>query len=292
MSRRPFAGQRALVASAHGKAHALAPALEPLGFVLATAEGFDTDPFGSFTGEIPRAGGMRDAAGAKIQAALAGLGSSPPPDWAFASEGAFGPHPVLPFLAGYTELVLARRVADGLEIVETRSGFDTNFASLDLPPGGDPAGFLDRIGFPDHAVIVRALAAPSEDGASGAGAGPVLARGVADRVALDRLLAAASGPVRIETDMRAMNNPTRMAEIARASLGLARRLAKNCPACASPGWGVEWVEPGLPCGSCGTPTGLARAKIWSCPACRYAATCPRSDARVVADPGDCPACNP
>jgi hypothetical protein len=272
----PFAGQVALIATLHGKARALTPALEALGFEVRVADGLDTDRFGTFTGEVERAGTMLDAARAKAQAALA---LSAQADWVFASEGAFGPSAVVPMLAEAKELILAWRPADGLEVTVLRTSFETNFAHLDDPAAETLDGFLGRAGFPDHAVIVKAGRA-------------VLAKGVQDRAALDHLLAEAAGPVRLETDMRAHLNPTRMGEIAKAAQDLAQRLATPCPACTAPGFGLARVERGLPCSACGTATEKVIAEIHACPACGHEAREARADGLAAADPGECPACNP
>lgn len=272
----PFTGQSALIATMHGKEAALRPPLEALGFTIEVADGLDTDRFGTFTGDTPRAGDMLEAARAKARSAL--LQSDRRAGWVFASEGAFGPSAAVPVLAEARELIFALRPSDGLEVVETRVSFETNFAAIDLEPGADPSDFLARIGFPQHAVILR-----GEDGA-------ILAKGVADRDALDAHIVGRA--VRLETDMRAHLNPTRMGEIARAGEALARRLASPCPACAAPGFGLARVERGLPCGACGTPTELVRLEIHACPACGQEADRPRADGRKEAEPGECPACNP
>ncbi|XBQ16944.1 MAG: DUF6671 family protein [Oceanicaulis sp.] len=271
----PFAGQVALIATMHGKQAALGPPLARLGFEVRTAEGLDTDAFGAFSGETERARTMLDAARAKARAAFA---VSRDADWVFASEGAFGPHPALPVLPGYRELICALRPSDGLEVVETATGFETNFAHIDADSATDLDTFLGRIGFPDHAVIIKAGAR-------------VLAKAVTARTELDALIAR-HGAVRIETDMRAHLNPTRMAEIAKLADRLAGRLAATCPACSAPGWGRTGAEPGLRCEACGSPTALIAEEIWSCSACDHTERRERSDGLAAADPGDCPVCNP
>jgi len=272
----PFAGEVVLIATMHGKEAALGPSLQGLGFSAASVEGFDTDRFGTFTGETRRAGDMLEAARAKAQAGFSQ--SDRTAGWVVASEGAFGPSRSVPFLTDARELILAWRPADGLEVVESRVSFETNFAAADLEPGGDPSDFLARIGFPDHAVIVRA-------------GERIAARGVTDREALDALLAGA-GAVRLETDMRAHLNPTRMAEIAKAAGAMARRLASSCPSCAAPGFGLSRVMRGLPCAACGSATDIVRAELYACPACGCEAERSRPDDKREAEPGECPACNP
>jgi hypothetical protein len=272
-----FSGQVALIATAHGKQAAFAPPLERVGFTVQTPEGLDTDRFGTFSGEVERQGDMLDAARAKARAAFVHSGSSA--DWVIASEGAFGPSRLVPLLAEAKELALAWRPADDLEVIATQAGFDTNFAHLDVTPQADLAGFLARAGFPDHALIVRT-------------GGDVAAKAVTDRGTLDRWIAGADAPVRLETDMRAHLNPTRMGEIGQLAETLAERLATPCPSCQAPGFGRTWIEPGLPCEACGTPTDLVLRELWSCGACGHEEARPRADGRTSADPGECPVCNP
>lgn len=272
-----FSGRVALIATAHGKDAAFAPPLHRLGFTVRTVESFDTDRFGSFSGEVERQGDMLSAARAKARAAFVHAGQSA--DWVIASEGAFGPSRIVPLLAEAKELALAWRPESDLEVVATRASFETNFGHLDVTPQADVDGFLGRVGFPEHALIVRAGDA-------------VLAKAVTSRADLDHALASAAAPIRLETDMRAHLNPTRMGEIAKLADTLTERLATPCPNCAAPGFGRTGIETGLPCDACGTPTDLVLREVWSCGACCHSETRPRADGRRSADPGECPACNP
>ena len=273
---RPFAGQVALIATMHGKQAAIGPALEALGFKVRVADGLDTDRFGTFTGEVARSGTMLEAARAKARAAFA---RHPEVDWIIASEGAFGPSAAVPMLAEAKELILAWRPRDDLEASAMRASFETNFAHVDDPDAAALDAFLTRIGFPEHAVIVKA-------------GGQVLAKGEQDRAALAGLLDDAGGPLRLETDMRAHLNPARMGEIAKAADDLGARLASACPACGAPGFGRVRTEPGLPCAACGARTDRVRAEIHACPACGHEDRRSRADGLQAADLGECPVCNP
>ena len=74
---------RVALGTMHGKEAALAPPLAALGIGLVTPA-MDTDRFGTFTAETPRAGSMEEAARAKAQAAMAATGR----DFGIGSEGA------------------------------------------------------------------------------------------------------------------------------------------------------------------------------------------------------------
>ena len=260
----------------HGKERAIGPALAAIGLQLEVPEGLDTDRLGTFTGEVPRLLPMRDCARQKARLAMerAGLAIG------IGSEGSFGPHPEAGFIAAGRELLHFIDSARGIEISVERMSPRTNFASLALEPETDVEGFLDSIGFPSHAVIVRAQG--------------FLDKGITSRAHLDAALARALalGGARIETDMRAHLNPTRMGEIASLAKSLAERLATPCPACAAPGFGPERQEAGLCCRACGTPTRLIKRIIHRCTACGHEQALPRPDRLTHADAQYCPECNP
>jgi hypothetical protein len=269
----PYAGQRAALATQHGKARALAPPLQRrLGLSVETIA-IDTDAFGTFTGNTPRTGTAAEAALAKARAGMAAAGL----ELGLASEGSFGPHPWLPFGAGGVETLAFIDAARGLELTLSAVSRRTNFAHHDVVDGGDIAAFLGRIGFPGHALVVKDAA------------GTVLASGVQDMGALASLAWPGN---RLETDMRAHLNPTRMAAIRALAGRLAARLASLCPACACPGFGQVDVLRGLPCSACGQPTQGVVAIIDGCTACGHRDKRPRPDGVTAASPASCDWCNP
>ena len=94
----------AVLATMHGKDRVIAPLLErDLGLRVELALGLNTDRFGTFSREIERKGSQLDAARAKIGAAFE---NAPYVRVGIASEGSFGPHPHIPFLALDRELIL------------------------------------------------------------------------------------------------------------------------------------------------------------------------------------------
>ena len=269
----PYSGQRVALATQHGKERALAPPLlRRLGLVVEPIA-IDTDAFGTFTGTRPRTGTAGETALAKARAGMAATGLQ----LGLASEGSFGPHPWLPFGAGGVETLAFIDAARGLELTLSSVSRRTNFAHLDVADGMDLAPFLARIGFPAHALVVK-----GPDGA-------VLATGVAD---MDRLSGLAWPGNRLETDMRAHLNPTRMAAIRALAGRLAARLGTLCPACACPGFGQVDVLRGLPCAACGIATQGVMAIIDGCAACGHSETRPRPDGVTAASPASCDWCNP
>lgn len=271
---------RVALATVHGKEAAIAPPLARLGIAVVVPPSLDTDRFGTFSGEIARTGTMLDAARAKADAAMEATGLAV----AIASEGSYGPHPVIPLLARGQELMLWWDRRSGQEIVETLIDDAPAFDTATVTDLAEADAFLSRIGFPDVAVVIAAAQLLQN---------PV-AKGVRDRdeiaATVGRL--ARVGPVLLATDMRAHMNRRRMETIARLSERFAERIARPCPVCAAPGWGVLRIEPGLPCAACGTPTPVARGEVFGCTACGTTRFVPRADGRTEADPGHCVLCNP
>ncbi|MEB3329338.1 MAG: DUF6671 family protein [Candidatus Sericytochromatia bacterium] len=282
----PFAGRTAVMATRHGKVALLAPLLwEGLGLRLVGVDDLDTDAFGTFTGEVPRPGDQLETARAKAQAALERTGA----DLALASEGSFGPHPAAPFLAANREvLLLLDRTAD-LELVATAVSTVTNFAHAVVSTPEAAHAFAERIGFPTHGLILR-------DGPDPATA-RVVTRGITTRQGLEEALARAlprgfGEAVLLETDMRAHLNPTRQVVIRQAAEDLIARASALCEVCGTPGFALQEVVPGLPCGWCGQPTRQPLAEVVGCLRCEHTRRRPFPTGERTADPGRCDLCNP
>jgi ribosomal protein L37E len=73
----------------------------------------------------------------------------------------------------------------------------------------------------------------------------------------------------LETDMRAMNNPTRMSVIETATKKLIEKILHQCPKCGFPGFDVTKVVAGLPCKLCGFPTNRTWYYIYKCTKCHF-----------------------
>lgn len=119
-----------MLATMHGKEAAIAPVLlERLGLALSTAPDLDTDTLGTFTGEIPRTGAMRDAAVAKARLGMAATGLP----IGIASEGSYGPHPHVPSTASGIEIMVlvddTRGIVVSEVLVEDTPLYDHAFAA-------------------------------------------------------------------------------------------------------------------------------------------------------------------
>ena len=99
------------------------------------------------------------------------------------------------------------------------------------------------------------------------------------------------GNVFVENDLRAHTNPTRMANILKATEDLARKINSLCPECESPGFSITENKKGLPCSHCGFPTNLPVANIWSCVKCEHKKEVTINN-QTTADPSKCNYCNP
>jgi len=266
-------------ATKHGKERQFGPRLSRvLGVRVAVAE-LDTDQLGTFTGEIPRILDQHETARKKARWALDHTGAR----YGLSSEGSFGPHPQIPFIATGLELAVFIDDKEDLEINEFLRTTETNFAQLTTTEVSIPVSFLDRVQFPSHALIVS----PSPN------IGPFI-KGIQDNEELRDAIAstiATAGTATLQTDMRAHLNPTRQLCLEKLAERLAIRLSARCQRCQARGWGIVEVTVGLPCEWCGSATNMIASEHFACSRgeCKH-----RAEIAVdgLASPGDCPRCNP
>lgn len=276
----------AILTSMHRKERVIAPALrEGTGLLVGLAKGVNTDLFGTFSSEIERSGSQLDAARAKVEA---GFDRAPSARVGLASEGSFGPHPHVPFLAVGRELVLLVDRETGLELSGHDESPQTNFAHRIVHDREEAIAFAKGAGFPAHGLIVMGCrdARPAPE--------IMLRKDITDANALEAAAGEAvklSGAAFVETDMRAHRNPTRMAAIERAARDLVRRFHSRCPECDHSGFDVTERLPGLPCAWCGVPTRVVLAEILTCQSCGHRREHPAGET-TTADPGQCDGCNP
>jgi hypothetical protein len=281
----PYRGRTVVLTTKHGKERSLArPFRSALGVTVKVAVDIDTDTLGTFTGEIARVGTPKEVAIAKARLGL----SSTAEKLGLASEGSFGPHPQIPWLAVDHELLAFVDQELSIEVIESLVTDKTNFGHCRARQVDELEQFVQRSLFPSHALIVR----PNDGIKPG-----FLFKGIVDNHALASAVvlcssASGDGLAHVETDMRAHMNPTRRRVIRQAAIKLVRRLCAPCPACGAPGWGQTGTEIGLPCRTCGEPTELISREIFGCTCCHHRAAHPRSDGQQVADEAQCPLCNP
>lgn len=277
-----FKGRKLVIATQHGKEEVLAPLLEKeLGVKCITASNFDTDQFGTFSGEIERAKGPTETARLKCTAAMERTGC----DLAIASEGSFGPHPANPFVACDDELLVLLDKRNGLEIIAREISTETNFNGTLIQSEIDLNDFLRKAKFPSHGVIIK----NAEDNFTQA------AKGITNTDILESTIKeflSKYGSVFIETDMRAMFNPSRMQVIQNTAVKLLEKINTPCPQCATPGFAVNEIRQGLPCEMCSFPTQSTLSFMWSCQKCKYFYEQIFPNQKQTEDPMYCSICNP
>lgn len=272
-----YLGRRAAFFTQHGKEKVVAPTLEAaLGCKVSHVTGYDTDLLGTFTRDIPRAGSQIEAARKKARLGMELSGLS----LGLASEGSFGPDPMVGTFPWNVEFLILIDDGRGLEVVGVAQG-EANFSHLLTDDWAAAKAFAKQAGFPAHHLVVR----PESE------YDPRIRKGIAAWAELEAVFAwalaeSANGRVFVETDVRAHANPTRMDNIRLAAEDLVKKLCSLCPACGTPGfWIVERVD-GLPCEACGAPTRETRAEVHGCVKCAHRETRERAD-RQYADPGRC-----
>jgi len=273
-----FSGRTVLLATKHKKEQIIGPVLETaLGIRLQVPDHFDTDVFGTFSGEVDRNGTALETVRQKCLTAALTYGANV----VIASEGSFGPHPEIGFVPLNTELLYWMDVEHDFEVYVKHQSMDTNFFHQTVSSEQEFRAFLKRANFPSHQIILMDVAKKQRF------------KDVQDEEELFQIFLTLKqeGPVLMETDMRAMNNPTRMKVIGETALKLAEVLLHSCPRCSCPGFRRVAAQPGLPCAECGTPTAIAREYLIECPKCHYLETQKRSDVRT-AEAQYCFICNP
>jgi hypothetical protein len=273
-----FEGRKLLIATRHRKEKVLIPPLKnALGILPLVPEDFDSDAFGTFSGEIERTADPLTTLRRKCMAAMELYGC----DLAIASEGSFGPHPDYPFLPGNEEWLLFRDDRHQLEIIARELSLETNFSSQEISSESELLTFASKAGFPSHGLILRA--------------GKDIIKGIQGEELLRssfRKLREAGEQVTAETDMRALYNPGRMLVIERAAVKLLDKLLCACPGCGMPGFGITRIDPGLPCAGCGSATALAERAEYHCKFCGHTEILLHPEGKSHADPASCFVCNP
>ncbi|NJM89695.1 MAG: hypothetical protein HC847_23640 [Hydrococcus sp. RU_2_2] len=281
-----FVDRVAILATMHQKERAIAPLLETeLGIKVIVPSQFDTDCFGTFTREIKRLGTQLEAARLKAQKVLELTGAT----MAIASEGSFYPHPAFPLISCDREIVLLLDKDNNLEIIGQEISTETNHNHKQVSTLKEALEFADKVGFPEHGLVVMSSKNATDKNK--------IIKGIITEEQLVKaveisLEQSSTGVIHLETDMRAMYNPTRMKVIEKATHNLIEKLNAFCPQCSAPGFDVVSRSPGLPCGWCSSPTSLIKVAIYQCQKCHYQQEILFPDGLKIADPTYCQYCNP
>lgn len=275
-------GQRPMViATMHGKQHAMQPLIRKyLGLDNVIIPDFDTDEFGTFSGEIERVLSPVDTLRKKIMKALAVANET----LGIGNEGSFGAHPKIPFVQANQEIVMLIDLENNIEIVEQIISTETNHGHRQINGKRDLIEFADSVKFPSHAIILKQM----KDGVV-----INMRKGILTWEYLHATSSRFTSPdttLIAETDMRAYLNPTRMKNIEKATEELLKKVTNLCPQCQWPGFGAVERVSGLPCSACNKPTNMTWYTIYQCKNCGYADE--RYNQNRSASPEYCDHCNP
>lgn len=277
-----FKGRNLIIATKHKKEAVIAPLLEAEIAVKCFVDPeFDTDLFGTFSGEIERKEDPVTTLRNKCLLAMERNNC----DLGIASEGSFGSHPTMFFVPANEELLILIDKKNGLEIIAKELSVETNLNGSECL---DQKGLLDfsaKVGFPSHGLILK----------KGKNDHRYLRKGITTK---NELLVCFNfcinefGSAYVETDMRAMYNPTRMKVIEKVTKGLLAKLNSLCPICSTPGYSVVSATSGLPCSSCGFPTSSTLFHSYACVKCNHAEDIKFPYTKHMEDPMYCDICNP
>jgi rubrerythrin len=277
-----FEGRKLLIVTKHGKEQVFASVFEKaLGVRCVLDNSFDTDQLGTFSGEVDR---TLDPMSAAKQKCLEGMRQSGC-DLAIANEGSFGPHPTLFFVPADEELLVLIDSKNKLELVVRELSTATNFNAGEITTVEELFAFAKQAQFPSHALILRPAKANFQS----------MVKGIHEQAQLLEVfesLKSQHPSVYVETDMRAMHNPSRMKVIAAAAEKMLSLIHSTCPQCQTPGFTVSDYIRGLPCSLCGRPTRSLLAQIYTCKHCNYQKEKSNPENKDFEDPMYCDYCNP
>lgn len=277
-----FEGRKLIIATMHQKETVIAPILEKaLGVHCFIDQTFDTDLLGTFSGEVERK--LDPIATAKEKCLRAMRANNC--DLGIASEGSFGAHPTLFFIPADDEFLVFLDTKNNLEIIIRELSTSTNFNGKEIESEEDLINFAETIGFPKHGLILRKSRDENIE----------IYKGIRDFETLKNVfekIRSAYNSVYVETDMRAMYNPTRMQVIEKASFQLIQKIQSTCPECEMPGFGKTASKRGLKCKSCGSPTNSILSFLYTCQHCQFTKEEIYPNQKTTEEPMHCDSCNP
>lgn len=277
-----FSGKPLHVVSKHHKQQCFEPALfGRLGFVCDTVAEVDTDMLGTFSGEVERTLAPLDCAREKCRQALAYCSDG----YLLASEGSFGAHPTLGWVSTGEEWLVFYDIKEQFEVVVRNATFDTCFLGESVTSEQQCLQFLNKVGFPAQGILLK----NSRENAQLICKQLHTQQEVLDKFA--EWVSSGYSPY-IETDMRAMKNPTRQQHLIQMGHLMADALSSICNACGWYGFSVTSLERGLPCSWCGNATESLLAEIYTCKRCHHSERIQFPKGIEQEDPQFCNYCNP
>lgn len=277
-----FHKRQLFIATKHNKERVIAPIFEAeFGMTSFVSDALDTDDLGTFSGEIER---KEDALTTLRNKCILGTALTQS-DLVVASEGSFGAHPSLFFGHANQELVMLKDFKNDLEIVAKEISLETNFNGQKILNETDLITFAQNVNFPSHALILKDAEVHFSKVIKGIQTEEIL-------LATFHELLQKNGSVYVETDMRALYNPTRMKVIEKATWQLVKKLKSLCPSCQTPGFDLVDAVSGLPCALCKSPTHSTLYHVYQCKKCDYSTNKMYPRGVFQEDPTYCDTCNP
>lgn len=277
-----FTGRKLLIATKHEKEKVIAPVLEKsLGVVCFTHPGLDTDKLGTFAGEVERKDDPITTARKKCLMAME-LSNC---DLVLASEGSFGSHPAIFYAAADDEFLIFIYTKNNLEIIARELSTETNFNGTQIKTENELNTFAKSAQFPQHGLMIKNKKENFTE----------IVKGITNPNQLKNTFQNFISKYQqafVETDMRAMFNPSRMKVIEQAAKNLAEKINSRCPNCKIPGFGITETQQGLPCERCNFPTRSTLNTIYTCQKCGFAENLMYPHGKKTEDPMYCDICNP
>ncbi len=278
-----YKNKKVLLATMHKKEIAVRPPFANIvGCEVVVAEDFNTDSFGTFSGEISRQETAYETLKNKALFAAEKYGF----DYVISSEGSFGPHPSNPFVNADMEMLLFYDKTKDLFISDYEISVDTNHAEIFVTSesfnSSQYVKWLNQVKFPSHGLIVK-------------NESMIIKKGISDLVDLNLVIEDSLKQyktIKLETDMRAMMNPSRMNVIEQLSYKLAKRVAFECIKCSTPGFGNIIKSGNLFCELCFNETNVPKFLDKVCLKCDYLERQEIDPKINFANPRYCDYCNP
>ncbi|HOZ51165.1 MAG TPA: hypothetical protein PLU17_04870 [Chitinophagaceae bacterium] len=277
-----FEGRNLVIATKHGKENVIAPIIEKeMGVICLVPDNFDTDELGTFTGEIERELDQIATARKKCHLAMDLTGA----DLAISSEGSFGPHPSLYFVHSDDELLMLIDKKNNLELFVRFMTVETNFNGREITHTKQLFEFANLVKFPSHGLIIKKAKHDLS----------AIEKGILDWKKLSltaNLFLEKYGSFYVETDMRAMYNPSRMNFIEKVTEKLITKIKSTCPECMWPGFSISEIIEGLPCDLCTRPTNSPLKYKYICQKCSFSNEVKFPNQVTSENPMYCNFCNP
>jgi hypothetical protein len=254
-----FSNRKIIIATKHQKEKVIAPLLEKhLEVECFVPKNFDSDRLGTFSGEVER---LDDPITTLRKKCLMAMDENNY-DLGIASEGSFGAHPSLYFVPANDEFIILIDKKNNIEIIAREISTNTNFYADTITSETDLKLLANKVSFPTHGLILRKSKYDYN----------TIYKGITDWDLLTNIfheLMNQFGSVYIETDMRAMMNPTRMNIIEKATGKLIEKIKSKCPMCKTPGFSITESKQGLPCENCQLPTRSVLSYLYTCNKCDF-----------------------